>query len=60
MGLDEKLAASYPCRRAFLPVNRLEDGTVHDEQARNRNIQFPPLEVHLSYVIEIGYPAHSA
>jgi mannonate dehydratase len=28
--LDEKRAASYPYRRAFLPVNRLEDGTLHD------------------------------
>jgi mannonate dehydratase len=28
--LDEKLAARYPYRRAYLPVNRLEDGTLHD------------------------------
>jgi mannonate dehydratase len=27
---DEKLAARYPYRRAYLPVNRLEDGTLHD------------------------------
>jgi len=26
--LDEKLAAQYPYRRAYLPVNRLEDGTM--------------------------------
>lgn len=26
--IDEKLAAEYPYRRAFLPVNRLEDGTM--------------------------------
>ena len=26
--LDEKLAAKYPYRRAYLPVNRLEDGTL--------------------------------
>jgi mannonate dehydratase len=30
VSLDEKLAARYPYRRAFLPVNRLEDGTLHD------------------------------
>jgi mannonate dehydratase len=28
--LDEKLAARYPYQRAYLPVNRLEDGTLHD------------------------------
>lgn len=28
--LDESLAARFPYRRAFLPVNRLEDGTLHD------------------------------
>jgi mannonate dehydratase len=27
--LDETLAASYPYQRAYLPVARLEDGTVH-------------------------------
>jgi mannonate dehydratase len=26
--LDEALAAQYPYKRAFLPVNRLEDGTL--------------------------------
>jgi mannonate dehydratase len=26
--IDEKLAAKYPYRRAYLPVNRLEDGTM--------------------------------
>lgn len=26
--IDEKLAAKYPYKRAFLPVNRLQDGTV--------------------------------
>jgi mannonate dehydratase len=26
--MDEKVAAKYPYRRAYLPVNRLEDGTV--------------------------------
>ena len=26
--IDEKLAAKYPYKRAFLPVNRLEDGTM--------------------------------
>lgn len=26
--IDEKLAAKYPYQRAFLPVNRLEDGTM--------------------------------
>jgi mannonate dehydratase len=26
--LDETLAARYPCKRAYLPVNRLEDGTM--------------------------------
>ena len=28
--IDEGLAAKYPYRRAYLPVNRLEDGTMHD------------------------------
>jgi len=28
--LDEELAARYPYRPASLPVNRLEDGTMHD------------------------------
>jgi mannonate dehydratase len=27
--IDERLAALHPYRRAFLPVNRLEDGTLH-------------------------------
>jgi mannonate dehydratase len=27
--IDEEAAARYPYRRAYLPVNRLEDGTVH-------------------------------
>lgn len=27
--IDEELAAQYPYRRAYLPVNRLTDGTVH-------------------------------
>ena len=26
--IDEKLAAKYPYERAYLPVNRLEDGTM--------------------------------
>jgi mannonate dehydratase len=26
--IDEKLAAQYPYKRAFLPVNRLEDGSM--------------------------------
>jgi mannonate dehydratase len=26
--IDETLAASYPYKRAYLPVNRLEDGTL--------------------------------
>jgi mannonate dehydratase len=26
--IDEKLAAKYPYKRACLPVNRLEDGTL--------------------------------
>jgi mannonate dehydratase len=26
--IDEKLAARYPYKRAYLPVNRLEDGTL--------------------------------
>jgi mannonate dehydratase len=28
--IDEALAANHPYRRAYLPVNRLEDGTMHD------------------------------
>jgi mannonate dehydratase len=28
--IDEELAATYPYRPASLPVNRLEDGTMHD------------------------------
>jgi mannonate dehydratase len=28
--IDERLAALYPYRRAYLPVNRLEDGSMHD------------------------------
>lgn len=28
--VDEQLAAKYPYERAYLPVNRLQDGTVHD------------------------------
>jgi mannonate dehydratase len=28
--LDEPLAARYPYEAAYLPVNRLADGTVHD------------------------------
>ncbi len=28
--IDEDLAAKYEYKRAFLPVNRLEDGTMHD------------------------------
>ena len=28
--LDEELASKYSYRRAYLPVNRLEDGTMHD------------------------------
>ncbi|EHR61139.1 D-mannonate dehydratase ManD [Saccharomonospora cyanea] len=27
--IDEEVAARYPYRQAYLPVNRLEDGTVH-------------------------------
>jgi mannonate dehydratase len=27
--IDEEAAARYPYRRAYLPVNRLEDGTMH-------------------------------
>jgi mannonate dehydratase len=27
--VDEQAAERYPYRRAYLPVNRLEDGTVH-------------------------------
>jgi mannonate dehydratase len=26
--IDEKLAAKHPYKRAYLPVNRLEDGTM--------------------------------
>ena len=28
--IDEKLAAKFPCQRAYLPVNRKLDGTLHD------------------------------
>ena len=28
--IDEQLAAQYPYKRAYLPVNRLEDGSMHD------------------------------
>ncbi|WP_323847436.1 D-mannonate dehydratase ManD [Microbulbifer magnicolonia] len=28
--IDEALAAQYPYRRAYLPINRLEDGSMHD------------------------------
>lgn len=28
--IDEELAAKFPYERAYLPVNRLEDGTMHD------------------------------
>lgn len=28
--IDEALAARYPYQRAYLPINRLEDGTLHD------------------------------
>jgi mannonate dehydratase len=28
--IDEKLAAKYPYKRAYLPVNRREDGSMHD------------------------------
>ena len=28
--IDETLAAQYPYKRAYLPVNRLEDGSMHD------------------------------
>ena len=28
--LDEKLAAKFPYKRAYLPVNRLEDGSMHN------------------------------
>jgi mannonate dehydratase len=28
--IDEDAAAEYPYRRAYLPVNRLEDGSMHD------------------------------
>ena len=27
--IDEELAARYPYQRAYLPINRLVDGTVH-------------------------------
>ena len=27
--IDETLAAQHPYSRAYLPVNRLEDGTLH-------------------------------
>jgi mannonate dehydratase len=28
--IDEKAAAKFPYQRAYLPVNRLEDGSMHD------------------------------
>ncbi len=28
--IDEKLAEKFPYKRAFLPVNRLEDGSMHN------------------------------
>jgi mannonate dehydratase len=28
--IDEELSGKYPYKRAYLPVNRLEDGTMHD------------------------------
>jgi mannonate dehydratase len=28
--INEELAARYPYKRAFLPVNRLEDGTLYN------------------------------
>lgn len=28
--INEALAAQYPYKRAYLPINRLEDGTLHD------------------------------
>jgi mannonate dehydratase len=28
--IDEKLAAKYPYKRAYLPVNRLEDGSMYN------------------------------
>jgi mannonate dehydratase len=28
--IDETLAAKYPYQRAYLPVNRLEDGTMYN------------------------------
>jgi mannonate dehydratase len=28
--IDEKLAAAFPYTAAYLPVARLQDGTVHD------------------------------
>ncbi|MGW9368350.1 bifunctional D-altronate/D-mannonate dehydratase, partial [Streptomyces albidoflavus] len=28
--LDEELAAAHPYEPAYLPVNRLQDGTLHD------------------------------
>jgi mannonate dehydratase len=28
--IDEKLAAKYPYERAYLPVNRLEDGSMYN------------------------------
>ncbi|HEY0044044.1 MAG TPA: D-mannonate dehydratase ManD [Allosphingosinicella sp.] len=30
VNIDEELAATYPYKRAYLPVNRLEDGSMHD------------------------------
>jgi mannonate dehydratase len=28
--IDEALAAKYPYKRAYLPINRLEDGTMYN------------------------------
>ncbi|MEV0612173.1 D-mannonate dehydratase ManD [Nonomuraea sp. NPDC050404] len=30
IGLDEELAAAHPYDPAYLPINRLQDGTIHD------------------------------
>ncbi|MEV4175214.1 D-mannonate dehydratase ManD [Nonomuraea sp. NPDC049709] len=30
VGLDEELAAAHPYEAAYLPINRLQDGTIHD------------------------------
>jgi mannonate dehydratase len=30
VSLDEEAAAAYPYQRAYLPYNRLQDGTIHD------------------------------